>query len=54
MELQGVGGLGGGGISYCGVWVQIFVWNFKGHFQISHKIMKPYTAKYAIWRVMIS
>ena len=40
--------------------VQNFVWNFKGAFEISHKILNPYTAKYAfyevlkIWRLMIS
>ena len=41
---------------FCGWWVQNFMWTF----EISHKILNPYTANYAfydvlkIWRLMIS
>ena len=38
---------------FCSVWGKTFVWFFsKGTFEISHKILKPYTTKYAftvIW-----
>ena len=34
---------------FCGVWVQNFVWNFKGHLWNSHKILNPYTAKCAFY-----
>ena len=37
----------------CGVWVQIFVWNFQGAFEISPKILNPYTAKYAFYEMSI-
>ena len=51
---------------FCGLWVQNFVSNFKGAqiskvpFEISHKILNPYTTKYASyqmlksWRLVIS
>ena len=37
---------------FCGVWVQILCEISKVSFEISHKILNPYTAKYVFYEVL--